>query len=63
MSLMEIIREAEEAKDAFRIATLYRLAIDQTPKVSAAVKRQLMALIRDAVPGKGDDLPAIERAA
>ncbi len=58
MSRTDLIHEAEEVPDAARAVALYRLAIDQTGIISGAVRRQLIAMIRESVPAPD---PARER--
>ena len=48
MSSAELIREADETSEPFKVTTLYRLAIDQTGTISESVKRQLISMVIDS---------------
>jgi len=48
MSVIDLIRQAEQASDDSQAAALYRDAIEQTGTVSETVKQQLKALIDDS---------------
>ncbi len=48
MSVIDLIRQAEQASDDGQAAALYREAIEQTGTVSETVKQQLKALIDDS---------------
>ena len=48
MSVIDLIRKAEQASDDSQATALYREAIEQTGTVSETVKQQLKALIDDS---------------
>ena len=50
MSVIDLIKQAEQASDDSQAAALYREAIEQTGTVSETVKQQLKALIDDSCP-------------
>ena len=48
MSVIDLLRQAEQASEDSEAATLYREAIERTGTVSETVKQQLKALIDDS---------------